>query len=242
MSRLKELQPSLPRVSATVATLSPEARALLQLVATGMTDKEIASELGWSLKTVAYRVGKLRSQLGVETRIAAARQLWEVDLAEAKAKSSHAEAILRRVHDLAHEHGGLLAEHLRLLTSTALKVSSVETGTPKPIAAQSSVSLDALRLAVYRSGQFEGIVGTYWAGRNGKWTAEWPCGCVPEFAKVGFLRKGWKEPMWAVAPLHQYQQFSPLWAAEPAKMLARAAEKLGYETFFSEEIKAVTRG
>jgi DNA-binding CsgD family transcriptional regulator len=47
-------------------------RQTLVLCATGCTDKEIASVLGCSPRTIEHRMGIIRHKVGVETRVEAA--------------------------------------------------------------------------------------------------------------------------------------------------------------------------
>ena len=55
--------------------LSPKQRACVELVAQGMTDKEIAARLGMSPRTVTAHLGEAYARLGVSNRREAVRAL-----------------------------------------------------------------------------------------------------------------------------------------------------------------------
>ena len=61
----------------TEATLSPAQERVLRLVAKGMTNDQVAAELGITSNTARAHLGWAMSKLRCHTRIAAARWWWE---------------------------------------------------------------------------------------------------------------------------------------------------------------------
>ena len=60
------------RASSVLDLLTPRERAVLQLLARGWSDKEIAAELGIGRRTVSTHVAAIRAKLGAPSRSAAA--------------------------------------------------------------------------------------------------------------------------------------------------------------------------
>jgi DNA-binding NarL/FixJ family response regulator len=58
-------------------TLTPRELEVLRLVATGMTNQEVAGELGVAVKTVDRHVANILAKLGVPTRTAATAFAYE---------------------------------------------------------------------------------------------------------------------------------------------------------------------
>lgn len=82
---LELLQPHLERVLhrctqyltlATETRLTPREREILHWVAEGKRDSEIAGIVGLSVRTVEQHAGRCLRKLGVETRAAAAAEVW----------------------------------------------------------------------------------------------------------------------------------------------------------------------
>lgn len=93
-------------------------------------------------------------------------------------------------------------------------------------------SIDSYRVAAARSGAYAGQIGPLWLDAQGNWHDVWLSSEPPVAAKVAVLRKGFPEPIWAVARWSTYVQKTregnPMgqWRTSPEIMIANAAERL----------------
>lgn len=107
------------------------------------------------------------------------------------------------------------------------------------------VSIDGARLVAERSGKYAGQLGPLWTDDGETWREVWLKREPPKAAKVGILRRDFKEPLWAVATWEQYvaktRDGTPtsMWQKMGPLMLAKCAEMLGLRRAFPQELSGV---
>ena len=86
--------------------------------------------------------------------------------------------------------------------------------------------IDGFRLIAERSGKYEGQLGPFWCGPDGKWVDVWLKDEPPAAAKIGILKRGFREPLWAVGRYCAYNANTPIWKKMGAEQLAKCVESL----------------
>ncbi|MGC8489887.1 MAG: phage recombination protein Bet, partial [Clostridia bacterium] len=110
---------------------------------------------------------------------------------------------------------------------------------------QVQVSIDGARLAAQRTGAYAGQAPIAWCGRDGMWRDVWLGEEPPAAARAGVYRRGFVEPVWAVATWREYAprkrdgSVTPMWRQMGAHMLGKCAEMLALRRAFPMELSGM---
>lgn len=111
------------------------------------------------------------------------------------------------------------------------------------------VTIDGLRLNAQRTGEYAGQTKVEWCDSKGQWVDVWLSKEFPAAARVGVHRKGFKEPLYAVANWDAYCQTvnigqgktapTQFWRKMGPHMLAKTAEALALRKAFPQELSGL---
>jgi phage recombination protein Bet len=116
------------------------------------------------------------------------------------------------------------------------------------------ISIDGARLVAERTGTYEGQTPVEWTADGVTWTQVWLSDSYPRAARVGVYRRGFREPLFAVATWDSYavmqdewangrktgeQTVSSMWAKFGPLMLGKCAEMLALRKAFPQDLSGL---
>jgi len=105
---------------------------------------------------------------------------------------------------------------------------------------QIQTSIDGFRLIAERSDKYEGQTEALWCGADGVWKDIWISEGYPVAAKIGVYKKGFREPLYAIAHWKEYFANPGFMHKKmPALMLSKVAESLALRKAFPNEMSGL---
>lgn len=110
---------------------------------------------------------------------------------------------------------------------------------------QIQISIDGARLVAERSGEYEGQTTPEFTADGVTWTQVWLSSEQPKAARVGVYRRGFREPLYAVALWDAYVQttykgdVTEMWRKMGPLMLAKCAEMLALRKAFPQDLSGL---
>ncbi|GAA1737124.1 phage recombination protein Bet [Microcella frigidaquae] len=119
---------------------------------------------------------------------------------------------------------------------------------------QIQISIDGARLVAERSGEYAGQTTPEFTSDGVTWTQVWLSSDPPKAARVGVLRKSFKEPLYAIALWDAYAVYddvwengrktgekkpSAMWSKMGPLMLAKCAEMLALRKAFPQDLSGL---
>jgi phage recombination protein Bet len=116
------------------------------------------------------------------------------------------------------------------------------------------ISIDGARLVAERTGQYEGQTTPEFTSDGTNWTQVWLADEAPKAARVGVFRRGFREPLYAVALWEAYavyddvwesgrktgeKRISSMWKKMGPLMLAKCAEMLALRKAFPQDLSGL---
>jgi phage recombination protein Bet len=103
--------------------------------------------------------------------------------------------------------------------------------------------IDGYRLIAQRTGEYEGQTEPEWCGADGVWKQVWLDQKPPAAARVGTWRRGFRQPLYAIAKWTEYYPSNPkerfMWDKMPANQISKCSEALSLRKAFPKEMSGL---